>query len=88
MAVLSWREGAGELAGLAHDLRTPLTVINGYAQLLKSDELSPEQRARACQLIAEKCEELNSLIRGFLEPRENELREAELREPVGARQSA
>ncbi len=77
------RGGAGELAVLAHDLRTPLTVIYGYAHLLKSDELSPEQHAKACELIVEKCEELNALIRGFLEPRESELRE-----PVTAQQTA
>jgi signal transduction histidine kinase len=63
---------AGELATLGHDLRTPLTIINGYAQLLKSDELSAEQRARACELILAKCEELNGLIRGFLESRQSE----------------
>jgi len=58
-------------------------VINGYAALLQSDELSPEQRARACELIVEKCEELNALIRGFLEARENEIPE-----PVAAGQTA
>lgn len=67
-------EEGDALATLGHDLRTPLTVINGYAQLLKSNELSAEQRARACDLILEKCEELNGLIRGFLEPRESETR--------------
>lgn len=64
---------AGALAALGHDLRTPLGIINGYAQLLRSDELSPEQRARACDLILAKCEELNGVIRGFLESRESEL---------------
>jgi signal transduction histidine kinase len=66
----------GELAALAHDLRTPLTVINGYAHLLQSDELSLEQRAQACEMILRKCGELNGLIRGFLEQRGAELREA------------
>ena len=73
VAVPISRIEAGELAALGHDLRTPLSVINGYAQLLRSEELSREQRARACDLILEKCEELNVLIRGFLEPRESRL---------------
>jgi K+-sensing histidine kinase KdpD len=63
--------GNAELRGLGHDLRTPLAVIHGYAQLLRSDELSPEQRARACDLILEKCEELNVVIRRLLEPNES-----------------
>ncbi len=74
MTVMTPRGEAGALAALGHDLRTPLGVINGYAQLLKSDELSPEQRAHACDLILQKCEELNALVRGFLEARESELR--------------
>jgi signal transduction histidine kinase len=59
---------------LGHDLRTPLAIINGYAQLLRSDELSPEQRTRACDLILEKCQELNGVIRRLLEPYESELK--------------
>lgn len=65
--------GNAELRGLGHDLRTPLAVINGYAQLLRSEDLSPEQRARACDLILEKCEELNTVIRRLLEPSESGL---------------
>jgi K+-sensing histidine kinase KdpD len=58
---------------LGHDLRTPLAVIHGYAQLLRSEELSPEQRARACDLILEKCEQLNLVIRRLLEPTQSGL---------------
>jgi K+-sensing histidine kinase KdpD len=65
------RGDVAELRTLGHDLRTPLAVIHGYAQLLRSEELSPEQRARACDLIVEKCEELNVVIRRFLEPYES-----------------
>jgi len=65
--------GNDELRGLGHDLRTPLAVINGYAQLLGSEDLSPEQRARACDVILEKCEELNAVIRRLLEPSESPL---------------
>lgn len=60
-----------ELRRLGHDLRTPLAVINGYAQMLRAGELSAEQRARACDLILEKCEELNGVIRRLLEPSES-----------------
>jgi len=73
MLVASGQGRIGELTQLGHDLRTPLTIINGYAQMLKSNELSTEQRARACELILEKCQELNGLIRAFLELRESEL---------------
>jgi K+-sensing histidine kinase KdpD len=72
-----------ELRALGHDLRTPLAVINGYAQMLSSGDLSPEQRARACQLILEKCEELNAVIRRLLEPTESTLPV-----PVGVEQTA
>jgi K+-sensing histidine kinase KdpD len=78
--------GGGDVAklrALGHDLRTPLAVINGYAQLLRSEELSPEQRARACDLILEKCEELNVVIRRFLEPTESGLKT-----PVAVEQTA
>ena len=74
MMIVNPRLEVGALAALGHDLRTPLSVINGYAQLLKSGELSPEQCAQACDLILQKCEELNALVRGFLESRESELR--------------
>jgi K+-sensing histidine kinase KdpD len=75
--------GNAELRALGHDLRTPLAVINGYAQLLRSGELSPEQRARACDLILEKCEELNVVIRRLLEPSD-----AGLKTPVAIEQTA
>jgi len=65
------RGDVAELRTLGHDLRTPLAVIHGYAQLLRSEELSPEQRARAYDLILEKCEELNVVIRRLLEPYES-----------------
>ena len=70
-AVATDNAGDAELRALGHDLRTPLAVINGYAQLLSSNELSPEQRERACELILQKCEELNAVIRRLLEPPES-----------------
>jgi K+-sensing histidine kinase KdpD len=75
--------GNAELRAVGHDLRTPLAVIHGYAQLLRSEDLSPEQRARACDLILEKCEELNGVIRRLLEPSESGLQT-----PVAVEQTA
>lgn len=56
-----------ELALLGHNLRTPLTIINGYADMLQGDELTPEARAEACRQILRKCAELNALIRNFVD---------------------
>ena len=39
------------LLTLAHDLRTPLTAIGGWVRLLQSAKLSPEQAARALDVI-------------------------------------
>ena len=73
MAVAKERGDGVDLRALGHDLRTPLAVIHGYAELLRSEELSPEQRSRAYALILEKCEELNVVIRRLLEPTESGL---------------
>ena len=56
-----------ELALLGHNLRTPLTIINGYADLLLGDELSPAARAEACRQILTKCAELNAVIRELVD---------------------
>jgi K+-sensing histidine kinase KdpD len=66
-------QAISELALLGHNLRTPLTIINGYADLLNGDDLSPEARAEACRQILEKCAELNALIREFVDSGEAEL---------------
>jgi signal transduction histidine kinase len=83
VAVAKERGDGVDLRALGHDLRTPLAVIHGYAELLRSEELSPEQRARACDLLLEKCEELNIVIRRLLEPSESGLQT-----PVAIEQTA
>ncbi|HSO93002.1 MAG TPA: histidine kinase dimerization/phospho-acceptor domain-containing protein [Candidatus Dormibacteraeota bacterium] len=70
-----------ELALLGHNLRTPLTIINGYAELLIGDDLTAEARAEACRQILEKCSELNALIRELVDAGQLELM-------AGARRSA
>jgi K+-sensing histidine kinase KdpD len=83
VAVAKERGDGVDLRAIGHDLRTPLAVIHGYAELLRSEELSLEQRARACALILEKCEELNIVIRRLVEPSDSGLHA-----PVAVEQTA
>lgn len=54
------------IADISHDLRTPLTAIKGYQQLMEKGNLSDEQKKKL--KIAEKhADELGSLIEHFFE---------------------
>lgn len=54
------------IANISHDLRTPLTAIKGYQQLIRSENLSEKQEEKLT--IAEKhTDELGSLIDHFFE---------------------
>lgn len=54
------------IANISHDLRTPLTAIKGYQQLIASEDLSEKQREKL--IIAEKhTDELSGLIDHFFE---------------------
>jgi signal transduction histidine kinase len=53
------------LSGMLHDLRTPMTVISGYAQLMASEE-SPEERAANAKVIGKQVEHINSMTRETL----------------------
>jgi two-component system sensor histidine kinase KdpD len=53
------------LAGVSHDLRTPLTAISGLAHQL-ADDSDPERR-RTAQTIAEQADRLATTVRNLLE---------------------
>ena len=56
------------LAFLAHDLRTPLTSIIGYLQLLKdTPDLTPEQSARYVNITVDKAYRLEELLEQFFD---------------------
>jgi signal transduction histidine kinase len=54
------------IANISHDLRTPLTAIKGYAQLLEKSELSDDQRQKL-NIAQKHADELGSLIEHFFE---------------------
>lgn len=56
-----------ELRALRHDLRSPLVVIGGFADLLASDRaLAPEQRRDYAERMRRSAAELERLIRDRL----------------------
>ncbi len=52
------------IAGISHDLKTPLSSIYGYSKLLTSDiEISGEERRRFAQIIEDKALYIDMLIK-------------------------
>ncbi|MGE6362763.1 sensor histidine kinase [Bacillus paramycoides] len=55
------------IANMSHDLRTPLTSILGYIQLLKSDNLILEERQTYVAIAENRAKRLHSLVNDFFE---------------------
>lgn len=54
-------------AGIAHDLKTPMTMIMGYAKVLESNRKLPEEDAiRYLQTIVEQTRQANNLLDSLL----------------------
>ena len=51
---------------VSHDLRTPLSIISGYAQLLQSDDLTEEDRASYIANIAKAAQRLDDFTASLL----------------------
>jgi len=53
------------IANMSHDLRTPLTSIMGYIQLIEDDNLSSEERKEYIDIVKRRTESLQVLISSF-----------------------
>lgn len=54
-----------QIANVSHDLRTPLTSILGYLQLLEAEDLSEAQRREYLSVVKSRAQVLQGLITGF-----------------------
>lgn len=80
-----------QIANISHDLRTPLTSILGYLQLLESPEVTEDQKKEYLDIIKGRAQVLQSLITSFYDLSRLEAGEypiekerVDLREVVGA----
>jgi signal transduction histidine kinase len=55
------------IANISHDLRTPLTSIIGYVQLMNDESLSPEERQGYGDTVLKRAKSLNMLISSFFD---------------------
>lgn len=54
------------LAGIVHDLKTPMTVISGYVQLMAMEEDAAERQQNA-EIVLKNCEQMTSMIKELLQ---------------------
>ncbi len=55
------------LAGLSHDLKTPITVMQGFAEAIRDGLVSEEDKQKYLNLIVDKSTQMNNLIAMFYE---------------------
>ncbi|MBL4934379.1 HAMP domain-containing histidine kinase [Clostridium sp. YIM B02515] len=53
------------IANISHDLRTPLTSIMGYIQLIEDDNLPEEEKKQYIDIVKKRSKALQMLISGF-----------------------
>lgn len=54
-----------EIANISHDLRTPLTSVIGYLQLMEQPGCTPEERAEYLSVCQSRAASLQTLLTGF-----------------------
>ncbi len=64
---LALRQREDFISALTHELKTPMTSILGYAQLLRTEGADPELREQAASYIAHEARRLETLSRKLLD---------------------
>lgn len=58
----------GTLAsGVAHELGTPINIIDGYAQLIREERAASERAKEGAEMIAKQCKRMTQIIRQLLD---------------------
>jgi signal transduction histidine kinase len=60
-------ESKKAISYISHDIRTPMTSILGYIQLLESNEITPEMRGEYMSIIKSGATRLKALLEDFFE---------------------
>jgi len=55
------------IANISHDIRTPLTSIFGYIQLLEAESITPEEKLQYVTIVKNRTKRLQSLLNDFFE---------------------
>lgn len=55
------------LAGLSHDLKTPITIIQGFTKAIKDGLVSEEDKQKYLQIILAKSDQMAALVNQFYE---------------------
>ncbi len=66
------------LSTMSHEMRTPLTAISGFAELLLNEPEVPEQHRRHLKIIYNEAEKLTELINRFLDIRRLKINRARI----------
>lgn len=61
------RELKEAIANMSHDLRTPLTSILGYIQLMEDDRINKEDKVEYLAIVKDRTERLQTLLNDFFE---------------------
>ena len=57
----AWRANSQLITAISHDVRTPLTALMGYLEILSDDTLSPEERTAYLEICKNNATRLKSL---------------------------